>query len=42
MRTVIDHPIEERYLSDSMKDQLGEISCSKPEYYVNGNLKLLQ
>lgn len=42
MRTVIDHPIEERYLSDSMKDQLGEISCSRPEYYVNGNLRLLQ
>ena len=42
MKTVIDHPIEERYLSDSMKDQLGEISCSKPEYYVNGNLRLLQ
>lgn len=42
MKTVIDHPIEERYLSDSMKDQLGEISCSRPEYYVNGNLRLLQ
>jgi len=42
MKTVIDHPIEERYLSDSMKDQLGKISCSRPEYYVNGNLRLLQ
>ena len=42
MKTIIDHPIEERYLSDSMKDQLGEISCSRPEYYVNGNLRLLQ
>ena len=42
MKTVFDHPIEERYLSDSMKDQLGEISCSRPEYYVNGNLRLLQ
>jgi NAD(P)H-hydrate repair Nnr-like enzyme with NAD(P)H-hydrate dehydratase domain len=42
MKTVIDHPIEERYLSDSIKDQLGEISCSRPEYYVNGNLRLLQ
>lgn len=42
MKTVIDHPIEERYLSDSMKDQLGEISCSRPEFYTNGDLKLLQ
>ena len=42
MKTVIDHPIEERYLADSIKDQLGEISCSKAEFYTNGNLKLLQ
>jgi len=42
MKTVFDHPIEEKYLSDSMKDQLGEISCSRAEYYTNGNLKLIQ
>ncbi|MBO7047498.1 MAG: NAD(P)H-hydrate dehydratase [Spirochaetia bacterium] len=42
MKTVIDHPIEERYLSDSMKDQLGEIACSRPEYYTNGDLRLLR
>ena len=42
MKTVIDHPIEEKYLADDMKDKLGEIACSRPEYYVNGDLKLLQ
>ena len=42
MKTVIDHPIEEKYLADDMKDQLGEISCSRPEYYVNGDLRLLR
>lgn len=42
MKTVIDHPIEEKYLADDMKDKLGEISCSRPEYYVNGDLRLLR
>ena len=42
MKTIIDQPIEEKYLADDIKDKLGEISCSKPEYYVNGNLRLLQ
>ena len=42
MKTVIDHPIEEKYLADDMKDKLGEVSCSRPEYYVNGNLRLLR
>ena len=42
MKTVFDHPIEEKYLADDMKDKLGDISCSKPEYYTNGNLTLLQ
>jgi NAD(P)H-hydrate repair Nnr-like enzyme with NAD(P)H-hydrate dehydratase domain len=42
MKTVIDHPIEEKYLADDIKDKLGEIACSKPEYYVNGDLRLLR
>ena len=42
MKTVIDHPIEEKYLADDMKDELGEIACSRPEYYVNGDLRLLR
>ncbi|MBO7430724.1 MAG: NAD(P)H-hydrate dehydratase [Spirochaetia bacterium] len=42
MKTVLDQPIEEKYLADDMKDKLGEISCSKPEYYRNGDLILLQ
>ncbi len=39
---MIDHPIEEKYLADDMKDKLGEIACSKPEYYINGDLWLLR
>ena len=42
MKTVIDHPIEEKYLADSMKDKLGEIACTRPEFYTNVDLKLLQ
>ena len=42
MKTVFDQPIEEKYLADDMKDKLGEFSCSRPEYYRNGDLTLLQ
>ena len=42
MRTVLNQPVEERFLADSLKDEVGELSCSKPEYYRNGDLILLQ
>ena len=39
---MFDHSIEEKYLADDMKDKLGEISCSRPEFYTNGDLRLLR
>ena len=42
MKTVLNQPVEERFLADSLKDEVGELSCSKPEYYRNGDLTLLR
>lgn len=42
MKTVLNQPVEERFLADSLKDEVGELFCSKPEYYRNGDLILLQ